>query len=66
MSYTDDPIRDFERYDAEQQAWLDSRPVCSECDHPIQDERCFQFNGELICQNCLVTYHEKWTEDFVE
>ena len=66
MSYTDNPIRDFEQHDAEQQEWLDKRPVCSECDHPIQDEKCYQFNGELICQNCLETYHEKWTEDFVE
>lgn len=64
MFYTDDPIRDAERYDAAQQRRLDARPVCSECEEPIQDNSCFEFNGELICPECLVTYHKKRTEDF--
>lgn len=36
MSWTDDPVADFDRYDAEQQ--LDSLPVCECCGEPIQQE----------------------------
>lgn len=63
---TDDPVADFERYDAEQVAELEKLPRCSECDEPIQTEKCYEFNGELICQECLENYHEKDTEDYVE
>lgn len=31
MSRTDDPVADFDRYDAEQQQQLDSLPVCECC-----------------------------------
>ena len=66
MFYTDDPIADFHRYDAEQQAKLDKLPRCSECDEPIQSETCYEINGELICEDCLKDNHRKWVEDFIE
>ena len=67
MAYrTDDPIADFLRHDAEQQAWLDSLPRCCECDHPIQDDMCYEFDGEYICESCLDHNHCKWTEDCIQ
>lgn len=63
---TDDPHADFDCWDAEQTAKLDKLPVCSECDHPIQTEKCYEINGELICPECLEDYHEKRTEDYVQ
>ena len=66
MPWTDDPIADYDRYDAEQSRRLDSLPRCSECDHPIQDEECYEFNDELICEKCLNDNHRKWVEDYVE
>lgn len=66
MPYIPDALDMYNRHEAEQEAWLNKRPVCSECGHHIQDDYCYQFNGELICQNCLETYHEKMTEDFCE
>ena len=66
MFYTDDPVADFERYDAEQEAMLDKLPRCSECDEPIQGETCYEINGELICEECLENNHKKWVEDFIE
>lgn len=62
---TDNPIRDFERHDAEQQRELDRLPRCAECDEPIQTEHCFEINDELICPECLMTNHRKWVEDYV-
>lgn len=64
--YSDDPIRDFERRERRRQAWLDTLPVCAECNRPIQDEECFEINGELICPECLEVNHKKRTDDYVE
>lgn len=66
MIFTDDPARDFERYDAEQEARLAKRPVCYECGEPIQDDDCWEMNGELICTECLEANHKKNTEDYTE
>ena len=66
MPYTDDPIKDFECYDAEQHRGLEKLPRCYECDEPIQSETCYEINGELICPECLENNHRKWVEDFIE
>lgn len=63
--YSDDPIADFMRHDAEMAEELKRRPVCVECDEPIQGEYCFEINGELICKNCLIHNHRKNTDDYV-
>ena len=63
MSWTDDPVRDAERHDAEQEDWLKRLPVCYECDNPIQDDECYEINGELICPDCLNNNHRKWVSD---
>lgn len=64
MSYrTDDPISDFLTYDAERQKELDMLPRCCECCEPIQDEHCYEINGEYICPDCMESNHKKWTDD---
>jgi formylmethanofuran dehydrogenase subunit E len=59
MYRTDDPYDDFLRHDAEQQAWLDSLPRCAICGEPIQDEYCYEINGENICEECLYENYRK-------
>jgi formylmethanofuran dehydrogenase subunit E len=66
MYRTDDPIADFNRWDSELSKWLKKLPTCTECDEPIQDEECFEFNGDLICPGCLAQNHRKRVEDYVE
>ena len=66
MSWTDDPVRDAERHEAEQERQLQRLPVCCECDHPIQTDECYEMNGELLCPDCLKDNHKKWTEDYME
>lgn len=60
-----DNLDHFERYDAEQERQLQKLPVCSECDHPIQSEHCFEINDELVCPECMERNHRKWVEDCV-
>lgn len=68
--WTDDPVRDAERYFTEMerraQERLEKLPVCSECDRKIDDDQLCEFNDELICLECLENYHMKRTEDYVK
>ena len=64
--YSDNPGLDFDRWNADQEAELARLPRCSECEQPIQDEDCFEFNGELICPRCLEENHKKRTDDYIE
>jgi formylmethanofuran dehydrogenase subunit E len=63
MYYTDNPVADFDRYDREETKRLSRLPVCAECGEPIQDEICYEINGEFICPECLDDNHKRWTED---
>lgn len=65
MFFTDDPVRDYDRYQEEQDKQLQKLPRCSECDNPIQTEECYEFNDELICPECLKDNHRKPVEDYV-
>ena len=66
MYYSDDPIKDFDFYDAVLTAELNKLPKCYECGEPIQDDNCYEINDELICPECLDNNHKKWTEDYTE
>lgn len=66
MCWTDDPLADFHRHDAEQEAKLERLPRCSECGEAIQSDECYEINDELICPECLKQNHRKRVEDYVE
>ena len=66
MFYSDDPVRDYERYCAEQDRELAKLPVCCECDEHIQEEYCYEVNDEYICTSCLIKNHRKWVDDCVQ
>ena len=66
MYYTDDPISDFLRHDAEQEEWLSTLPKCAECGEPIQDDECYEINGEIICTECLNDNYKRCTNDLIE
>ena len=61
---TDDPLADFDRYQAEEERWLKKRPRCSECDKHIQDEFAYYINDEWICPECMSEYLKPVDEDF--
>lgn len=62
MNY--DAYSDFVRRDNEQARELARRPICSECEEPIQDEFLYEINGEYICPDCMAE-HRKLVDDFV-
>jgi hypothetical protein len=57
--YSDDPVRDFARHDAEQEAWVDSLPKCEWCGEPIQDEEYYEIEGAYVHLDCLTDYCDK-------
>lgn len=65
-SISGDPLKDAEALDGEQQSGLDRLPVCAYCGEPIQDEFCYEINGELICEECLNANHRHFTENFID
>lgn len=52
MVYTDDPLSDFERYDAQKQKELDELPVCSCCGEPITQDVAVYYNDQYSCKDC--------------
>lgn len=66
VSPTDDPIKDFERWDAAQAEQLKKLPRCADCDEPIQDDHYYLINDECICPDCLDSGYRKNTEDFID
>lgn len=48
MPYTDNPVADYDRYDAQQCRRLATLPLCCCCCEPIQDEHYWDFNGILL------------------
>lgn len=66
MFYTDDPIRDFERYDAEQERKLQMLPKCHECGEHIQQERAVHYNGKWCCKECEYDFWHSIREEFLE
>lgn len=64
--FTGDPLKDFDRHDAEEQAWLDKLPICSCCGEPIQSEECYVFDEDKICPHCLKEYYCERTEKFYQ
>ena len=63
--YTDNPIADFNRYDAEQYREEQKLPRCSCCEKPIYEEYCYLINNDVVCEKCLKDQFRKRTEDYV-
>ena len=59
MFFTEDPVSDFERFDAEQEKRLEQLPVCADCEEHIQDEEAYYINGEWICERCIDSYRRE-------
>ena len=53
MCFTNNPVMDYERYSAEQEARLDKLPKCKECGEPVQQDSCVCFEGKYVCDNYL-------------
>lgn len=64
MFRTDDPVRDFDRYDmamAQREAKL---PVCDKCHKRINDD-FFNIGGEILCEDCMRDEYGQSLEDWL-
>lgn len=63
MLWTDDPLADFDRWDAEREREREEimarLPVCAECDQPLEDDFGYYINGEWICEACMDSYRKE-------
>ena len=64
MYYTDDPVWDADRWDADQQRKLDKLPKCDVCGEPIQDGHYYLINQKNICPECLENEFRREVDDW--
>lgn len=60
---SDDPVRDYSRYDAEREEALERLPVCDYCGEHIQDDYYYEIGDEVICRECLDSNYRKSVDD---
>ncbi len=66
MFFTDDPVKDYNRYQEEQEKQLQKLPKCSHCDEHIQTEELCDIGGTLYCMECFKDNFIKSVEDYIE
>lgn len=64
--WSDNPERDFIEYDAEQDEWLQRRPLCECCNEPIQEDKAIYYNDQWFCEACEEEAWEVIREDLYE
>lgn len=64
--WTDNPIRDYDRYCAEQEREMEKYPVCCCCDKSITDDFLFYIEGDIYCEECMKDEFRRPTDDFIE
>jgi formylmethanofuran dehydrogenase subunit E len=62
---TDDPLRDFDRYDAAQAMREAMLPKCESCGEPIHDDIYYEVDGEILCGECMHDRYARSTEDWL-
>ena len=63
--YTDDPAADYDAFCRQQDLDAARLPVCCECDSRIEEEFCYEINGEVLCETCMEQY-KRFTADLME
>jgi formylmethanofuran dehydrogenase subunit E len=66
MFYSDEPIADFNRWDAEREKELEKLPRCIDCGEPIQDDNLFDIDGDLFCMKCMIANFRKSTDNYIK
>lgn len=61
MYYSDDPARDFDRWDREQEKKRAMLPICEnpKCKKRIHDDYYFVIDGEILCERCMNDRYRK-------
>ena len=51
--YSDNPNRDFDRWEREQERALEDCIHCAECGEPIQGDYAYQYEDDFYCEECV-------------
>lgn len=62
---TDDPLRDFDRYDAMMADREAKLPQCDRCGEPIDDDVYYEIDNEILCEKCMHDMYARSTEDWL-
>ena len=46
--------------------YIEKLPKCAYCGEPIQDDYCYEINGEVICEDCLNDNFRVSTESLID
>lgn len=65
-SYIPDNYDAYKRHEAEQEAARELLPECSYCGDKIEDEFLTDFDGTLLCDDCLSKHYRKRTANYIE
>ena len=65
MFRTDDPGRDFDRWDAWKESLRKELPRCDHCHREIEDERYVEFDGFKVCSECLEKHYTRDNEAYL-
>ena len=60
---SNDPVRDFAKWDREQQEWENSLPRCHSCRETV-DDYVFDIDGEILCIECMIAKYRREAEDY--
>lgn len=52
-------------HDAELEAELKMRPKCDKCREHMQDDYCYDIEGEYICEGCLKKHYRVAVENLI-
>ena len=53
----------FKKYQSELDDKLDRLPLCDYCEEPIQSDRCYLINNEVLCPECLEEHYGVYVDD---
>jgi hypothetical protein len=65
MYYTDDPVRDAERREADWEDELERFPECRCCGCRITSEKLWHIEGDFYCPECAEENFTEWTENHI-
>lgn len=66
MYYSNDPVADAERYEAEKEEYIKKYPICCNCKEHILDDFCYYIDEEFYCIECMERYFKKQTDYFID
>lgn len=64
--YSDNPVKDFERFDSIQADELSKLPICNCCGEPIQQDKAIYYNDQWVCRECESDFWMDIRDDFLE